>query len=142
MSCSFILQIKTVERYFYFWSATFWCGSVKIWYLKLFFRAQSLEAVIYNQFKKSNFKDLKFLKEYPQNFPENVLWNQTFLKLFIAISFRFLYNETMHTLRNCLIWLSFPHSKQRISNRKFRGILALMACASVSLLPLKNDSVR
>ena len=43
--CNLILKIKTVGKYFYFWSAIFWFW---LWYLKLFVQAHIVEAIIQN----------------------------------------------------------------------------------------------
>ena len=76
---------KLFSKYFYLWSPTFWFWSVKIWYLKISVQAQTLKAAMQNYFKKSCLKDFKFLIEDLWSFTTNVLWNQTFSSLFIAI---------------------------------------------------------
>ena len=83
---------------------------------------------------------MKFLTEHPWNFAKNVLCNQNFPSLFTAVSSSFpfkLYTETFKTLNGCtdafqpvdnaFIFSSHLISlKQRIQERKFRGIPALM----------------
>ena len=90
-----------LQKNFYFSLATFWFWSIKIWYLKLSIQAQILELFSRINFNfRSFFKDLKFLKKHLWKFTKNVLWNQTFSSLFIAISSSFAYKEMMQTLRN------------------------------------------
>ena len=89
-----------LQKNFYFSLATSWFLSIKIWYPKLSIQAQILELFSRINFNfRSFFKDLKFLKEHLWKFTKNVLWNQTFSSLFIAISSSFAYKEMMQTLR-------------------------------------------
>ena len=48
MSCNLILQIQIIGKYYFFSSATFSFGSVKILHLKLSIQSQALKAVIQN----------------------------------------------------------------------------------------------
>ena len=97
LNCNLILINQNFWKKFLFFTSFFFILKCQDLVIKVIHSNSNIKSCYPELFWKSCFKDLKFLKD---NFTINVLWNQTFPSLFIAISSSFVYKEIMHTLRN------------------------------------------
>ena len=88
INCNLILKIKIFEKIFYFSSAFFFTLKCQDLVIKVIHSTSNIKSCYPELVKKSCFEDLKFLTD---NFTIDVLWNQTFPSLFIAISSSFMH---------------------------------------------------